>query len=107
MISQRTNQKCEIFADNLKLKQKEPFKYLETLITNDGKNYKEVIVRIAKAKMGFQKKKSILTNTKISIVTRMKTLQCYIKPILMYGGETWTITKEIGSSLNVAFKENA
>ena len=43
--------------------------------------------------------KSILTNNKISIATKQRTLQCYVEPILMYGCEAWTITKQVQSKL--------
>ena len=39
--------------------------------------------------------KSILTNKNMSMATRQRVLQCYVEPILVYGCETWTITKPI------------
>ena len=39
--------------------------------------------------------KSVLTNKNMSMATRQRVLQCYVEPILMYGCETWTITKPI------------
>ena len=39
--------------------------------------------------------KSILTNKNMSMVTRQRVLQCYVEPILLYGCETWTITRPI------------
>ena len=44
--------------------------------------------------MTFQKMKTVLTNSHISIQTRKGTLECYIEPILMYGYEAWTISKQ-------------
>jgi len=49
--------------------------------------------------MCFQKMKSILSNTQLSIDTQKRTLQCYIEPILMYGCEAWTINKQIEKKL--------
>ncbi|GFN95947.1 RNA-directed DNA polymerase from mobile element jockey [Plakobranchus ocellatus] len=43
--------------------------------------------------------KTILTNKHISIETRKRALQCYIEPVLMYGCETWTISKQIQNKL--------
>ncbi|GFO49343.1 RNA-directed DNA polymerase from mobile element jockey [Plakobranchus ocellatus] len=39
--------------------------------------------------------KTILTNKHISIETRKRALQCYIEPVLKYGCEAWTISKQI------------
>ena len=87
VISRKSHPKCDIYMGETKLKQRESFKYLGTLITQDGRNNTEVKSRIVQAKTAFQKMKSILTNNKISIATKQRTLQCYVEPILMYGCE--------------------
>ncbi|GFO45212.1 endonuclease-reverse transcriptase [Plakobranchus ocellatus] len=91
--------KCDIFINEVKLKQTEKFKYLGTIISNDGKTNREISARTAQAKINFQKMKTILTNKHISIETRKRALQCYIKPVLMYGCEAWTISKQIQNKL--------
>ncbi|GFO35533.1 RNA-directed DNA polymerase from mobile element jockey [Plakobranchus ocellatus] len=91
--------KCDIFINKVKLKQTEKFKYLGTIISNDGKTNREISARTAQAKINFQKMKTILTNKHISIETRKRALQCYIEPVLMYGCEAWTITKQIQNKL--------
>ncbi|GFO06356.1 endonuclease-reverse transcriptase [Plakobranchus ocellatus] len=62
--------KCDIFINEIKLKQREKFKYLGTIISNDGKTNREISARTAQAKINFQKMKTILTNKHISIKTR-------------------------------------
>ncbi|GFO19349.1 endonuclease-reverse transcriptase [Plakobranchus ocellatus] len=91
--------KCDIFINKVKLKQTEKFKYLGTIISNDGKTNTEISARTAQAKINFQKMKTILTNKHISIETRKRALQCYIEPVLMYGCEAWTISKQIQNKL--------
>ncbi|GFN84639.1 craniofacial development protein 2-like protein [Plakobranchus ocellatus] len=91
--------KCDIFFNKVKLKQTEKFKYLGTIISNDGKTNREISARTAQAKINFQKMKTILTNKHISIETRKRALQCYIEPVLMYGCEAWTISKQIQNKL--------
>ena len=95
VISKKTLPESNIFVDGTKLKRKQSFKYLGTLITQDGRGHSEVNTRIAQAKIVFQKMKSILTNKNMSTATRQRVLQCYVEPILMYGCETWTITKPL------------
>ena len=73
--------------------------YLGALISSDGRNNTEISARIAQAKMTFQKMKTVLTNSHISIHTRKRTLECYIEPILMYGCEAWTISKQAQKKL--------
>ncbi|GFN96404.1 craniofacial development protein 2 [Plakobranchus ocellatus] len=91
--------KCDIFINKVKLKQTEKFKYLGTIISNDGKTNREISARTAQAKINFQKMKTILTNKHISIETRKAALQCYIEPVLMYECEAWTISKQIQNKL--------
>ncbi|GFO20735.1 RNA-directed DNA polymerase from mobile element jockey [Plakobranchus ocellatus] len=91
--------KCDIFINEVKLKQTEKFKYLGTIISNDGKTNREISARTAQAKINFQKMKTILTNKHISIETRKRALQCYTEPVLMYGCEAWTISKQIQNKL--------
>ncbi|GFO26498.1 endonuclease-reverse transcriptase [Plakobranchus ocellatus] len=43
--------------------------------------------------------KTILTNKHISIETRKRALQCYMEPVLMYGCEAWTLSKQIQNKL--------
>ncbi|GFO08077.1 RNA-directed DNA polymerase from mobile element jockey [Plakobranchus ocellatus] len=97
--SKQESPKCDIFINKVKLKQTEKFKYLRTIISNNGKTNREISARTAQAKINFQKMKTILTNKHISIETRKRALQCYIEPVLMYGCEAWTISKQIQNKL--------
>ncbi|GFO00780.1 endonuclease-reverse transcriptase [Plakobranchus ocellatus] len=69
------------------------------MISNDGKTNREISARTAQAKINFQKMKAILTNKHISIEMRKRALQCYIEPVLMYGCEAWTVSKQIQNKL--------
>ncbi|GFO09600.1 retrovirus-related pol polyprotein from type-1 retrotransposable element r2 [Plakobranchus ocellatus] len=64
--------KCDIFINKVKLKQTKKFKYLGTIISNDGKTNREISARTAQAEINFQKMKTILTNKHISIETRKR-----------------------------------
>ena len=88
-----------ININGIKLKQRDHFKYLGALVSSDGRNNTEISARIAQVKMMFQKMKTVLTNSHISIQTRKRTLECYIEPILMYGCEAWTISKQAEKKL--------
>ena len=70
-----------ITINGIKLKQRDHFKYLGALVSSDGRNITDISARIAQAKMMFQKMKTVLTNSHISIQTRKRTLECYIEPI--------------------------
>ncbi|GFR99128.1 endonuclease-reverse transcriptase [Elysia marginata] len=75
VISRKEIPACDIYIDGAKLKQRESFKYLGTLISQDGRNYTEINSRIAQAKATFMNMKPLLTNNKISFATRQRALQ--------------------------------
>ena len=54
---------------------------------------------LAIAKQRFNNIRNLLTNTKLSIQTRIRFVKCYIWPILLYGCETWSINKDLENRL--------
>ena len=54
---------------------------------------KVVCIVIGIAKITFSKMKDVLKSTKIPLNARKRILQCYVWSTLLYGAETWTITK--------------
>lgn len=94
--------KCNIQINGKALKQVDKYVYLGTIITSDGRCSNEIRARIAKAKSTFNSMKKILTNTNLSITVRKRVLQSYIMPILLYGCETWTMSKQITKQLEAA-----
>ena len=90
---------CNIYLDNEKIKQVQEFEYLGSIITSDVKCDKDVKRRIAIAEKKFIEKKSIFTNSKVSIEMRKWFLKCYIWSVLLYGSESWTISAEMKRKL--------
>ena len=72
------------------------------MITADGRCIKEVKCRIAQAKAAFHKLKHILCNLSLSIEVRKGVLKSYVEPLLLYGSESWTISKLVRNYLEAA-----
>ena len=68
----------------------EYFKYLGSILTNDGRCTCEITCRIDMAKAAFNKKKALFTGT-LDLELRKKLVKCYIWSIALYGAETWTL----------------
>ena len=68
----------------------ECFKYLGSILTNDGRCTCEIKYRIATAKAAFNKKNALFTST-LNLELRKKLVECYIWSIALYGAETWTL----------------
>ena len=80
-------------VENEVLEQLDLFKYLGQLITPDGKNEKEIRARIAMAKGRFEKMYKLFESKQLSTKLKLRLINCYVYSILLYGCETWTLTK--------------
>ena len=76
--------------DQKQLENLECFKYLGSMLTNDGRRTCEIKSRIAMAKAAFNKNRALFTST-LDLKLRKKLVKLYIWSIALYGAETWTL----------------
>jgi hypothetical protein len=76
--------------DQKQLENVESFKYLGSILTNDGRCTCEIKCRIAMAKAAFNKKRTLFTST-LDLELRKKLVKCYVWSIVLCGAETWTL----------------
>ena len=91
VISKNKELRADIEADEEILEQVEHFKYLGQIVNNEIKSDQEIIKRIAQAKSTFINMSDILLSKDISLKLRLKIINLYIYPIVLYGDETWTL----------------
>ena len=77
----------KIMIDQKQLENVQSFKYLGSMLTNDGRCRCEIKSRIAMAKAAFHKKRALFTST-LDLKLRKKLVKCYIWSIALYGVET-------------------
>ena len=99
VISKKNQINCCLKIDDEQIKQVTKFNYLGSMLTSDGRSVTEIRRRIAIAKESFERLSKILKCRTMSIDTRLRVLNCYVFPILMYGCESWTITQELEKKL--------
>ena len=92
---QKTRPTCNVTINNEKFKQVDKFEYLGSLITSDAKCDQEINRRIGMAKAAFQKMKKLVCNSKRPMKTKLRVLECYVIPILIYSTECWTISENM------------
>jgi hypothetical protein len=80
----------KIIIDQKELENVKSFKYLCSILTNDGRCTCEIKCRIAMAKAAFNKKRTLFTST-LNLELRKKLEKCYVWSIALYGAETWTL----------------
>ena len=80
----------KIMIDQNQLENVECFKYLGSMLTNDGRCTCEIKCGIAMAKAAFNKKRALFTST-LGLELREKLVKCYIWKMALYGAETWTL----------------
>ena len=73
-----------IIIDQKQLENVECFKYLGSMLTNDGRCMCEIKSRIAMAKAAFNKKKTLFTS-QLDVNLWKKLVTCYIRSMALYG----------------------
>ena len=81
-----------ITVEGVSMKQVTKFRYLGSLVTEDGKCDAEIKARIGMAKANFGKMRDLLTNLNLNIRLRERMVRCYIWSGMLYGCESWTIS---------------
>jgi len=72
----------KIMIDQKQLENVESFKYLGSILTNDGRCTCEIKRRTAVAKAAFNKKRALFTST-LDLELRKKLVKCYIWSIAL------------------------
>ena len=87
--------KVNISLDGTAVEQVKKMVYLRSITSVDGKSEVEIKRRIETARNAFNNMKSLLSSRNFSINTRIRLTKCYVWSTLLYGAETWTITKTL------------
>ena len=83
----RQQSPVKIMINQKQLENVESFKYLGSILTNDGRCTCEIKSRIAMVKAAFNKKRTLFTST-LDLEVRKKLVKCYVWSIALYGAET-------------------
>jgi len=89
-ISRKRNNKLKIYVDGQQVEQVSPFRYLGSLISEDGLCTKEIRSRIEMAKKLFIEKKLFKVKRNLELKRIMK---CLVWSVALYAAETWTLTQ--------------
>ena len=76
-----------ITIDQKQLENVKCFKYLGSMLTDDGRCTCEIKSRVAMVKAAFNKKKNLFTS-KLDLNLRKKLVKCYVWSMALCGAET-------------------
>ena len=99
LTKRREQLEVNVFLEGRALEQVCLFRYLGSLVYEDGKCDREIRSRIAMGKAAFGQIRTILTNLGIGIETRMRLLKTYVWSIIL------TISKEMRRRLEHKLEE--
>ena len=83
-------------GDRGELKQATSFKYLGSVISEEGGCDLEVRQRIKAAWAKWRQVSGVILDKKIPLKLRIKVYKTVIRPVLLYGGETWALRRKEG-----------
>src|SRR6478609_6004875 len=92
-------ERVNIAVEGQSVEQVSKFRYLGSLISEDGRWLNNVKTRIGMSKDAFNKRKELLTRS-IRMDLRKRLVKTLVWPVVLYGCETWTMRKEEISRLN-------
>ncbi|KAJ8356884.1 hypothetical protein SKAU_G00196780 [Synaphobranchus kaupii] len=75
------------------IKEVESFLYLGSVVDKKGGTDRDVTARTGKARAAFVMLKNIWASREISMATKMRIFNSNVKLVLLYGSETWRMTK--------------
>ena len=87
------NTNININIENEEEKKTEAFTYLGSKITECGRSTEEIRCRIGKAGAAFGSLNKIMRAKNINLPTKMNIYNATVLSILLYGSETWAVTK--------------
>jgi hypothetical protein len=94
-----------VMFSKAKMNQVDSLNYLGGIISKDGGCSEDVHSRIAKVQDVFSHLKKVWKIRKISLRTRIRTLEATLRTVVKYGSEAWVIRKTEENLLDV-FQKN-
>jgi len=92
-VSKQGGGNVNIVLNEERIKQVGQFRYLGSLITDNGSCSKEIKARIGMAKTAFNRRRELLTRG-ISRKVKKKIIKTVIWSVFLYGSETWSLKME-------------
>jgi len=88
-------------AGDIQIDQVKSFSYLGSTVNGNNALEEEIRERIAKEKRAFYANKALFTSKLVSRRSKLKLYWTVIRPVVVYGCETWVLKENIIQNLSV------
>src|SRR6476469_4798053 len=99
VVPRNGGERVNITVEGQSVEQVSKFRYLGSLISEDGRCSDDVKTRIGMANDAFNKRNELLTRS-IRVDLRKRLVKTLVWPVVLYECETWTMRKEEINRLN-------
>lgn len=101
VIYLNTDSNQEITLEGNTIEEVKEFNYLGSIIAETDGVLKDVNNRTNKARAVFMSLNKTWRSNNLTLQTKIKVFNSMVKPVLLYGSESWTLTKAIEQKLQV------
>ena len=98
-INNKQTTPIQLEGNSIKVTDK--FSYLGSIVSETGGTDEDIRSRIGKARHAFVTLRPIWKSTPISVKTKVRIFNSNVKSVLLYGSETWRVTKTLTNKLQV------
>jgi hypothetical protein len=85
----------------MKFEKTETFKYLGSLVTVYNNISADIQARLTAGNMRYYALQNVLRSKNISRKAKLNVYKTIMRPVVTYGGETWTLTKKDELQINI------
>jgi DNA-binding protein YbaB len=93
MVVSKKGGTVSIVIEGQRVEQVKTFKYLGSVIAEDGRCMEDIKQRIGCAKDAFNKRKELMTKS-LSKAVKKRLIKTLVWPVALYGCETWVMSKK-------------
>ena len=98
--AENSEEQEDIYLGGEKIEHVNNYVYLGCNINNDGNDEVDLERRIQLANITIAKLKKLIWNKKFHPRFRNKLFMCFVFPVVVYGSQTWTMTKQMEKRVN-------
>ena len=101
LIKINAKQQTPIKLEGENVKEVTSFTYLGSIVSASGGTDEDVKARIGKARHAFITLRPVWKSTSLSLKNKLRIFNSNVKSVLLYGSETWRVTKSISNKIQV------